>query len=169
MIFVTKLFLAREIKSSTPPSSLCLDLGVSVCSCNEMQHVPAVLALSSLARVSTRQSWIVEKDYTDNIVEAPCVIRLPATKVSFLLLSTPKPVSIVAGTLLEVEAKEPEVKKPFDKQARSSSTARFVASVSQSTSNTYWLSIIRDSVGFMASAFNSRRQIMKEDVFCKLS
>lgn len=82
----------------------------------------------------------------DNVAEAPCVLRLPATEFLLPLLLPTEAVSIAADTLPEEEVEEPEFEEASAKRARWSCTTRPVASVSQSICITDGLSIIRDFV-----------------------
>lgn len=112
--FVTEICTARGTKMSTQPSSLRPDLG---CSSDELEEIPAVPPSNTLVQVLVRQTWVVTEACRDNFVEAAHVIRFPAAKFYLTLLLLSKPVSIVPGTLPEVEAKESEVNEPSAKQA----------------------------------------------------
>lgn len=86
--------------------------------------------------VSVPQSRIVAEDHPDNIVEAPCVIRLSAFAFFLPLLLLSKTFSVEADTLPEVEIEEHGVEEPSARRARSSSTSHSLASVSQSIYST---------------------------------
>lgn len=96
------------------------------------------------------QSQIVTEGETNIFVETHCVIRLPATEFAIQLLLPWKPVSIVVDTLPEVGVEEPDVEEPSEIKALSSSTTHPAESVSQLSSNTDRLWIIRGFVGCMA-------------------
>lgn len=127
-VLASEICSARKIKLSIRPSSLRLDL---ICFSDKMQKIFAVPHSNSLARVSTRQSCIVAEDHMGNIVKAPLAKSLAATKFLLPLLLLSKWRYIMTDALPKVENKEPEVEDFSNKQARSSSTAHSVASVSQ--------------------------------------
>lgn len=62
--FVTDICSARGRRLSIRASSLRLDMA---CSFDEVEEVPAIPSWNTFVWHSTRQSWIVTKDYTDNI------------------------------------------------------------------------------------------------------
>lgn len=108
-ILVTRIWLAQKMKFSTQSS---FSHPESACSLDEVQEVTAVPTSNRKAQVLARQSKNVTKDHTNNIVEAPRVIRLPATKFSLHLLLPSNRIFIVADTLPEEEFGEPEIEKP---------------------------------------------------------
>lgn len=82
-IFMTENCLAWRMKLSTRQLSRRSDSAMSTCSSDAVQEVFAIPASNVLALVLALHSWIVAKGSTDNIVEAPRMIRLPAPNVSF--------------------------------------------------------------------------------------
>lgn len=110
-----------------------------------MHEVPAVS--NTLALVSSRQSWGVTGDHTENIVEASLVIHVLATEFSLPILQPSRLVFIVSDSWPEVEVKEPEVEEPSRKRAWSSRTTQLVSLLLQSISDRDRLLIKHDFVG----------------------
>lgn len=80
-------------------------------------------------------------------MEEPRVKRFCATEFSLPLLLLSELVFIVAKPSPRVKVEEPDVEDPSAERTRSSSTAHFVASVSQWISNMDSLSFIHKFVG----------------------